>query len=183
MIKGKKIYLCSVEPESLEQLLEWRNIPELRQYFREYRELNSVTQAKWYKKILRDKNQINFEIHDLNSDDLIGHCGLYYVHWIYRTAEFGIYIGDDEYRTGGYGSDSLRTLIKYGFDDLNLNRIWAECYSNNAACKIYEHIGFTIEGNLRQTVYKNGKYYDSIIFGLLKKEYDEIKEKEPDKWI
>ena len=35
------------------------------------------------------------------------------------TGEFGIYIGDDDYRSGGFGSDALRTLIKYGFEDLN----------------------------------------------------------------
>lgn len=173
MISGKKINLTSLSEKNLEQLRQWRNSPELRQYFREYREISEDMQLAWYNKIKNNSNQVDFEIHDLKSpNDLIGHCGLYYINWVYRQAEFGIYIGDTQYRNGGFGSDSLRTLIKYGFEDLNLNRIWAEVYSNNAALEIYLHIGFKKEGVLRDNVYKNGKYYDSTIISMLKNEYE-----------
>ena len=89
------------------------------------------------------------------------------------TGEFGIYIGDDDYRNGGFGSDALRTLIKYGFEDLNLNRIWCEVYDNNAALEVYKHIGFIYEGKMRENYYHEGQYWDSHILGMLKKEYNE----------
>lgn len=175
MLKGKKVNLCSIERESLEQLRTWRNQPELRKYFREHREINSAMQNSWYEeKVLKDNNQVNFEIRDTKTDKLIGHCGLYYVHWVYRHAEFGIYIGDASYRSGGYGSDALRTLIKYGFEDLNLHRIWCEVYGNNKAIEVYKHIGFKSEGILRQNVFKNNEYLDSYILGILKEEYKNI---------
>lgn len=172
MISGKKIGLTSVSTESLEQFREWRNRPELRQYFREHRELSKEMQTNWFNsKVLNDPNQYNFEIRDLDSKKLIGHCGLYYINWIARTAEFGIYIGDNNFRNGGYGSDSLRTLIDYGFNQLNLNKIWAEVYSNNDAFHVYTHVGFKVDGVLRQNVYKNGEYYDATIISMLKSEY------------
>ena len=62
MIKGKKIFLTSVEEDSLEQMRNWRNEPELRKYFREYREISQTMQQAWYKKILIDEKQVNFEI-------------------------------------------------------------------------------------------------------------------------
>jgi UDP-4-amino-4,6-dideoxy-N-acetyl-beta-L-altrosamine N-acetyltransferase len=176
MIHGKKIYLTSIDKDNLNTLREWRNNPELRQYFREHRELSMDMQTNWYvNKVLGDPNQYNFEIHDNESKKLIGHCGLYYINWISKSAEFGIYIGDFSFRNGGYGSDSLRTLIDYGFNQLNMNRIWAEVYSNNDAIKVYTKIGFKIEGVLRQNVFKNGEYFDSTIISLLKSEYEDIK--------
>ena len=132
-------------------------------------------QTTWYRnKASNNPNQVDFEIHDCETNKLIGHCGLYYINWVYRTGEFGIYIGDQNYKGKGYGSDSLRTLIKYGFDDLNLNRIWAEVYTNNAALDLYTRVGFVVEGAMRQTVYKNGRYYDSTIIGMLKSEYEQL---------
>jgi len=173
MITGKKVYLSNLDRSNLEQLRQWRNNPELRQYFREYREISQDMQTAWYEsRVLNNSNQVDFEIHDLETGKLIGHCGLYYINWAYRTAEFGIYIGDFDYRGKGAGSDSLRTLIKYGFEDLNLNRIWAEVYTNNSALDMYTHIGFQVEGVMRQTVYKNGQYFDSTLIGMLKSDYN-----------
>jgi RimJ/RimL family protein N-acetyltransferase len=108
---------------------------------------------------------------------IIGSIGLTYIHPIYKSAEFSITIGHKDYRGGGYGSDALRTIIKYGFEQLNLNRIWCEVYSNNDAIDIYRHIGFKDEGILRQTVFKNSEYLDSYVLGMLKSDYVEIKEK------
>tara|TARA_B100001093_G_scaffold277982_1_gene265686 strand:- start:3580 stop:4110 length:531 start_codon:yes stop_codon:yes gene_type:complete len=173
MVKGKKIILTRVEKENLEQLRKWRNIPELRKYFREHKIIGIDNQLKWYEnRVLGDSNQYNFEIRT-QENKLIGHCGLYYINWISRTGEFGIYIGDNDYRNGGYGSDALRTLIKYGFEDLNLNRIWCEVYSNNDALDVYKHIGFVYEGKMRESYYNEGKYWDSYILGMLKKEFNE----------
>lgn len=169
MLKGKKVNLRAVEKDSIEQFRQWRNRPELRRYFREYRELSSTMQNAWYEnRVLSDDKQVNFEIRF--KDTLIGHCGLYYIDWIHRHAEFGIYIGDDSFRSGGFGSDALRTLVKYGFNDLNLNKIWCEVYTNNDALDIYRHIGFTDEGVLRQHYYNEGKYWDSTMLSMLKSE-------------
>lgn len=174
MIKGKKIQLCAVEREHLPVLQQWRNDPELRKYYREYRELTLSHKEAWYNsKIVNDDSWQFFVVKPLGEDKVIGSCGLTYINWVHRTGEFSITIGDGEYRNGGYGSDTLRTLIKYGFEDLNLNRIWCEVYSNNDAIGIYRHIGFRDEGVLRQSYYNEGRYWDSHILGMLKSEYED----------
>ena len=171
MLEGKKINLKAVEKESIEQLRQWRNEPRLKKYFREYRELSKTMQAAWYEnKVLGDDRQVNFEIRSKEEDLLIGHCGLYYINWIHRHAEFGIYVGDTAFRSGGFGSDALRTLVKYGFNDLNLNKIWCEVYTNNDALAVYEHIGFKYEGTLRQHYYNEGRYWDSTMLSMLKED-------------
>ena len=174
-LTGSKVYLTAVNKESIEQFRQWRNRPELRRYFREYRELSKDMQERWFEsRVLNDPDQVNFEIHDKETDKLIGHCGLYYINWIHRHAEFGIYIGDDSFRSGGYGSDTLRTLVRYGFDELNLNRIWCEVYGNNDALDIYKHIGFVYEGTMRDSYYSEGQYWDAHILAMLKGDYEEL---------
>ena len=67
-VKGNKVFLSAVEEGSLEQLRSWRNEPELRKYFREYREISKAMQKRWYEnRVLGDKDQVNFEIHDLEN--------------------------------------------------------------------------------------------------------------------
>lgn len=172
MIIGKKTTLQAVDKENIEQLRNWRNDPKLRKYFREYREISKNMQNNWYEKINQDDNQVNFQIHDKETNKLIGHCGLYYINWVHRHAEFGIYVGDFDFRNGGYGSDALRTLIKYGFEDLNLNKIWCEVYTNNDSLKVYKHLGFIDEGVLRQSYFNEGKYWDSNVLSILRSEYE-----------
>jgi len=173
MIEGKKVVLESVDEEHIEQFRAWRNTPELRKYFREYREISKRMQHAWFDKINKDVNQVNFSIKEKQTKKLIGHCGLYYINWINKTAEFGIYVGDKSYRKGGFGSDSLRCLIRYGFDDLNLNKIWCEVYDNNNSIEVYKHLGFVFEGTMRENYYNEGKYWDSHIMSILKREWNE----------
>jgi len=172
MIKGEKVYLTAIERRTIEQLRLWRNNTELRKYFREYREISSTMQEAWYKdRVLGNDKQIDFEIHDINTNNLIGHCGLYYINWINRTAELTIYIGDMTYRKGGYGKDALKLLMDYAFYKVNLNRVWCEVFSNNEAIHVYRKIGFIDEGKLREHHYEDGQYIDCYLLGLLKSDW------------
>lgn len=177
MLNGKKVYLTAVSKSSIEQLRSWRNDPELRQYFREFREISDAAQEKWYQdKVLGNDKQVDFEIRSIPEDKLIGHCGLYYINWLNRTAELTIYVGDPEYKYKGYGADALRVLMDYAFFTMNLNRVWCEVFSNNGAIHVYRKIGFIDEGTLRKHHYENGKYLDCHLLGLLKDEWVAKKE-------
>ena len=172
MIKGEKVILSQVEEFHLSLLLNWRNNPDFRKYYREYRLLTMTHQKRWWRnKILNDDSWQYFVIKPIDKDKVIGVTGLTYIHPIYRSAEFAITIGDLSYSGQGYGSDALRTLIKYGFNEINLNRIWCEVFSNNAALEIYKHIGFKAEGIMRETYFYDGKYWDSHILSMLRSEW------------
>lgn len=183
MIVGprKKSVLTPLRRESIETLRKWRNNPDLRRYFREFREISPEMQESWFNnRVTGNPNQFDFEIRAVAGTDiqecerypLIGHASLNYVSWTNRTAEFGIYIGDSMYRSDGYGSDALRALVEYGFKCLNLNRIWCEVFSNNDAVDIYRKLGFKDEGRLRSHHFEDGKYHDSLMLGLLREEWE-----------
>ena len=98
MLDGLKVYLTAVEKEDLNQLKIWRNNPSFRKYFREYRELNSAQQNIWFKnKVVEDDSTQMFAIRRLDDNILLGCCGLVYINWIHRFADFCLYLYDELY--------------------------------------------------------------------------------------
>ena len=96
MLKGKYVALRAIEKDDLPHLLEWRNKPEYRKDFREFRELSMVQQLSWYENIiLKDQKTIMFSIVDLKNRRLLGACGLCYINWVDRNADLSIYISSD----------------------------------------------------------------------------------------
>lgn len=173
MIITDKVSFCAIEKEMLPQLKEWRNQPELRKVFREYRLLTTTHQNNWYENtVINDKNTEMFGI--IADKNLIGVCGLCYIDWINRKGEFSIYIGDTRYIKGGYGYESMKLLCYYGFDILNLHKIWGDVYSINIdRLNFFKNFGFIEEGILRDNYYYNGKYYNSHMISILKEEYEQ----------
>lgn len=172
MISGAKVYLRAIEPEDLDLLMVWRNQPNFRKYFREYREINSVMQKKWFEGIvLNDKNTLMFSIVLQETGELIGCCGLCYINWIHRYAELSLYIGyqnayiDDN----GCAEEACDLLFKYAFDELDLHKVWAEIFDfDEKKTKLFQKLGMEMEGKLRDNYYYDGTWHDSLIWSRLK---------------
>lgn len=175
MIKGKKIYLSAIEENELEQLRKWRNLPEYRKHFREYRDISASMQKKWFDNIVNNDNTtIMFSIHDIENDELLGCCGLCYINWIHRYSDLSLYIGKNEcyIDNEGIAEESCRLLFGYAFNELGLNKIWTEIYEfDNKKYDLYKNIGFKQDGFLREQYFYDGKWWNSYILSLLKMEY------------
>lgn len=170
MLKGQFVGLRAIEKDDLPKLLEWRNQPEYRRYFREYRELSSVNQAEWFEsRVVHDRNTVMFAIVDLNTEELLGACGLCYIDWINRNADFSIYIGKDEvYIDDVYAVEAAAIMVKYGFEELNLHKLWAEIYSFDDKKKVlFDKLGFSLEGCHKETHWTDGHWCDSLFYGKL----------------
>ncbi|MCK5231229.1 MAG: GNAT family N-acetyltransferase [Desulfobulbaceae bacterium] len=175
MLQGKLVELDAVEKEDLPILKEWRNNPEFRKHFREYRELNSDMQLKWYDaKVVNDHTTEMFAIRDSDSQELLGCAGLAYINWIHRHADLSLYIGwqnsyiDDH----GYAEDSCRLLLDYAFREIGLNKVWTEIYEFDHKKKaLYDKLGFQQDGMLRQNYFCEGRWWDSRILSILAEEY------------
>ena len=101
---------------------------------------------------------------------LIGVCGLHYIIWHIRSAEVSIFIAEGEGK--GYGTDALKELCKYGFDELNMHKLWAEIFDNNPASHhLFKKVGFVDEGVLRHNHFSGGKYGDSFRLSMLEEEW------------
>lgn len=173
MLKGNKVGLRAVEKTDLPFFKDWRNIPEFRKNFREVRELSLSDQEAWYESLQKTKH-INymFTIVDLEDDQPIGAAGLLYVNWIIRSADFSFYIGKNNsyIDNEGYSEEASKLLIDYGFNNLNLNKIWMELYEFDLKkIKFFiEKFNFKKDGVLRDNCFESGKYHNSIIISKLK---------------
>lgn len=175
MLKGKQVYLTSIEREDLEQLRLWRNRVEYRKHFREYREISRDMQEKWYQtKVLNDPSTIMFSIRDVNTDELLGCCGLCYINWVHRYADLSLYIGyENAYIDDiGYAKEACKLLFNYGFRELCLNKIWTEIYEfDDKKYDLYMQLGFREDGRLREQYFYDGQWWDSYMLSLLKTEW------------
>ena len=99
--------------------------------------------------------------------EVVGLCGLEGVDPRVRSAALGIWIGRP-YWNRGYGSDSVRTLCRFGFDEMNLQRIGLSVYETNPrGIRAYEKIGFEEEGRRRRSHFIGGRHIEVIAMGLL----------------
>lgn len=72
----------------------------------------------------------------------------------------------------GYATEAVRAVIDYGFRDLALNRVHAECHGDNPASRrVLEKAGLTYEGRLRQHSFRLGRFADKLQFGILRSEW------------
>jgi RimJ/RimL family protein N-acetyltransferase len=175
MIKGKLVTLNAVEEEDLPRFQNWRNNPEFRKYFREYKELNMRQQEIWFEeKVMNDNTTLMFSIKRNEDNEPLGCCGFVYINWVHRHADLSLYIGwNNEYIDNeGYAKESCRLLMNYGFKELNLNKIWTEIYDfDNKKQALYKQLGFHQDGLLRKNYWYDGKWWDSRILSKL---HDEI---------
>jgi RimJ/RimL family protein N-acetyltransferase len=170
VLKGKIVGLRAIERADLPALLAFRNKPEFRRFFREYRELSSSDQERWFETVvLKDPSVRMFSIVEPHNDRLLGACGLCYINWVDRNADLSIYIGaNDLYIDDKFAPDAARTLIRYGFDEVGLHRIWAEIYSiDEQKQKFFSDLGFALDGRHRESHWTEGGWVDSLFYGLL----------------
>ena len=174
MIEGEYVGLRAIEFDDLHKFLDWRNIPELRKNFREYKELSFSNQENWFNNVvLNSQKNIMFAIVNLENNELIGACGLNYIDWVNRNADLSIYIGiDGVYIDDKFAPDATKLLLDYGFNELNLHRIYVEIYDIDLKKqKLLESLNFNFDGLLRETHWTEGKWCNSLFYSILKDEY------------
>ncbi len=173
-IIGKKIYLRGLERNDLSgNMFQWANDPEVTHFMFMGIKPNTLENLEAdYESLSKSDKDFVFAIIDKKTDRHIGNAGLYAINWISRSAEYRIIIGEKKYWNKGYAQETAALILKYGFDKLNLNKIWLGVNaSNKAGAASYKKSGFAEEGILRQEIYRNGQYYDAVRMSILRKEF------------
>lgn len=110
-------------------------------------------------------------IADKDSNELIGALTFFSISGTHARAEVG-YSLMSRLHGQGLGKEALITALKYGFEILSLYRIEADVDPRNtASVKLLEKLNFQREGFLRQRWRVNGEVCDSVLYGLLKEDY------------
>lgn len=169
---GDRIYLSPRNPEDYEKFAEWLNDFETSDYIGYSGNLMSLPGEKEF--LEKNNNpEATFSIVTIDEDKLLGSISLENIDYINRNATLGIFIGDKDYRSKGYGTEAIRLILEYGFKYKNLHNINLDLMSfNERALKCYTKCGFKEYGRRRACKYINGKYYDSIGMDILDNEFE-----------
>lgn len=175
MLIGEKVRLRGLEEQDIELAHEYMNDPDV--------VLNLWTgipypvtleqERAWFQSQKESKdNTYNFAIETLEEGLYIGGCGINNLDWKNGVAIVGIMIGHKDYRGKGYGTDAMKVLIDFIFNQINVNKVQLHVFAfNERAIKSYKKCGFKEEGRIRQRIFRNGKYHDEIVMGILREEY------------
>ncbi len=173
-IVGERLFLSPMSSEEAEKYTRWMN------------DLSTTCNLTTAPKIISlemeeemlvklQKDGYNFAIVQKENDELTGNCGLMNVDLVQRTAELGIFIGEEKHRGKGYGSEAMRLLLDYAFNLLNLHSVYLRVRSfNKAGQRCYQKVGFKEIGRRRECVLLGGQYYDEIFMDILDREFDGI---------
>ena len=140
---------------------------------------------KWMEKELEEISPTDFffTIRILGEDKLIGGLGLNVINWAARESFIGIFIGEREYWGKGYGTDAMRVLLRFAFQELGLHRLSLGVFADNLrAIRSYQKAGFVPEGRTRQDVQRDpvfapqsgvngGRRGDTLWMGILREEW------------
>jgi ribosomal-protein-alanine N-acetyltransferase len=176
MLKGERVLLRPVKRSDISYFLKWFNDPEVLQYVGLYLPMTEMYEEKFIEELgttrVRSDVILVIEVIEGHSTKPIGSCGLHQINPKDHDSVFGIVIGEKDYWSKGYGTEAARLLINYGFQQLNLHRISSAAVAfNERSIKLHRKLGFREEGRRREAVFKNGRYHDHVMFGLLREEW------------
>lgn len=172
-LESKKIYLRPLGESDAPIMLESTLDTEIR-YMTGTTSNFSLEQIKIHiKNINNDSSRYDFAICLKSSDEVIGELSIVDIDEENKKAGFRISMVSIPITGKGYGTEAIKIVLGYVFDQLKLNRLQLEVFSHNLrGIRAYEKVGFVKEGVLRQSLYYNKAYSDEIIMAILKSDYE-----------
>lgn len=174
ILQGEKVRLRPLKETDLPQLASWWNDPE-------WMVLQSARIAPtpdaptidmfrmWSSN--KDAGSFGFSIEEIESGQLVGHVTVWGIDAIVRAGTLGIIIGG-EHVDRGLGTDAMRVVLRYAFEELGINKIELTVWEyNSRALRTYERVGFVVEGTRRAATFHAGQYWAQIQMGILRSEY------------
>lgn len=164
--------MLKVRPHSerdIELRVKWLNNPKVNRYVGE--EIGKKTtlkkQKEWFADYKKDPNKKFFTI--LFDKIPVGFMGFSNISQVNKNADLFIMIGEDGYRGKGLGEQAMNWLIDYGFQKLKLHKInLGVIKDNKPAVSLYKKLGFAVEGEMKDEVFHDGKYYNFLSMALFK---------------
>jgi RimJ/RimL family protein N-acetyltransferase len=174
MIEGKLVNLRAREMSDVERMTRWINDREVTRFMgARYPWSAAAEEAFVGAKTTAPMGygDVSFAI-ETKDGVHIGSCGLHDGSPENRAAILGIMVGEKEYWSKGYGTDAVATLVKFGFEEMNLNRIELHVFDFNVRAQAsYRKCGFVEEGRMREAHYFEGVYCDIVVMGLLREDW------------
>ncbi|NJD99712.1 N-acetyltransferase [Thermococcus sp. LS1] len=172
ILKGEKVSLGVILREDIPKIWEWNNDREVTKTLADPSDVSTLEEwMKWYENLTTKKlTKRAFAI--LNEEGkIVGTVIVSRIDFRNGTAEIGYFLGKEHWNRG-YGSEAVELTLKYCFRYMNLRKVFARTYENNAASiRILEKNGFKLVGKLRKHAWTPDGYVDILLYDIMKEEW------------
>src|SRR3990172_6777737 len=128
-------------------------------------------EREWHEQRLRNPSWAEWRIETADGRP-IGVVRLRGIAEAQGRAEMGVYIGETDSWSRGFGTDAIRRVLRYAFGELGLRRVWLITDADNArGIRCYQKCGFALEGVLRGHRLRYGRPLDMLAMGVLREEF------------
>jgi ribosomal-protein-alanine N-acetyltransferase len=174
-LEGKRIDLVTGPAKWADLICKWLNDPKVRHYSRNPWPISLDEVKKRLEpssKISRFRENTLFFIYHKQDKKPIGSTGLEIINWLNKNANIFVIIGYPEYWGHGLASEVAELVIQYGFEELNLHKIYSGAFEpNERSLRVIEKLGFVKERVSIHDQYVDGAYVDGHEFYLLKDDW------------
>lgn len=154
--------------EDIDNKIRWINDPLNNIYLHYDIPLEKDKTLQWFR---NKNNETRFDFVIEYDGTPVGLIGLLAIDKINSKAEYYICLGEHEYKGKGIAKAATRLILDFGFDELNLNKIYLNVDAENeAACFLYEKAGFTCEGVFKQDLFHRGRLIDRKRYAILREQ-------------
>jgi RimJ/RimL family protein N-acetyltransferase len=127
---------------------------------------------KQTKELMKKGMSYELAIQIESTKEVVGVISLMKVDRRHKNAELGYWVAK-KFWNRGIASEAAFRVMEFGFQVLNLERIYAKCFHNNEASRrVMENVGMKHEGKFRHEVFKENKFIDTIYYGILKGDWE-----------
>lgn len=184
VLEGKKVILRPFQMEDGQVMLEFMNDSEIRHFTGSdasdeeantpISEEESEQILEWYKTRNEKDDRLDLAIIDQTNLCVVGEVVFNEYDEDTQSVNFRILIGEKG-RGKGLGTEATELFIQYGFERMGLRRIELDVYSfNPRAEKVYQKVGFVLEGVKRENYIYNGEYFDTKLYAMLRSDFEDI---------
>lgn len=165
------IYLRLMSYADTDDIVRWRNQDEVRKNFI-YQELFTVeSHENWIRNMVETGKVVQMIICDEKTNQGLGSVYIRDIDRTHHKGEYGIFIGESAARGRGVGTAAAKLMLKYGFEELSLHKIFLRVFADNSqAIRSYKKAGFVREAYLKDEVCIGGKYRDMLLMAVIGEE-------------
>lgn len=166
---SERIYLRALEPDDYKVSIQWRKDDEIWDMLGGTKHfVSSAYEKQWVEKTIFDSKDIKLAICLKEDDRYIGNVYMTNIDQVRQSCHSHVLIGNKDYWGKGIAQEALRLFCDYMFKERNMHRIQAIVLESNIqSLKMHQKCGYRIEGLMRDSVFKEGKFQNQYILSLL----------------
>ena len=178
VLEGSRVVLRRHVPENLAAFRRWYSDPEIARLAR-YQEapMRAEEIERFFTARVVGPDALAMAIHERGSDRLVGTCAFSQLDGDNGSALYHITIGEKDAWGRGYGTEATRLMLDHAFGALGLHRIALFVFEfNERAIRTYQRCGFVIEGRARESIFRDGRWWDELAMSVLESDWRKQRE-------